>query len=365
MLLELRVPTWSIGANRCISGILQVWKATLMKAVVLRELGDPEKLRIETVPDPVLGPQEVLIRLKAAALNHRDVWIRTGRYAGIKLPIILGSDGAGEVSQVGTAVDPALQGRAVVIYPAMNWGNDDRVPGPGFKILGLPENGTYAELVAVPATHAFPKPASLSFEEAAALPLALLTSYRALVTRARIQAGETCLVTGIGGGVSSFVLQLALAIGARVLVTSGSEAKLERAKQMGAAGGANYRAPDWGNQILDLCQGHGLQVVIDSAGGDTFEKALDLVSPGGRVVTYGATTGPARQLEVRRIFWKQLNVLGSTMGTTHEFESALVFYEANRLKPVVDRVFSLSDAPAAHRRMEESEQFGKIVLKIE
>jgi len=336
-----------------------------MQAIVLRELGGPEKLQMEPLPDPTLGPQEVLIRLKAAALNHRDVWIRRGRYAGINLPIVLGSDGSGEIAEVGAEVDRAFQGRPVVIYPAMNWGSDARAPGPGFKILGLPDNGTYAQLIAVPTAHAFPKLASLSFEEAAALPLALLTAYRALVTRAQIQAGETCLVTGVGGGVSIFVLQLALAIGAHVLVTSGSDAKLEKAKAMGAVGGANYHMPDWGSKILDLCGSRGLQVVIDSAGGETFEKALDLVSPGGRVVTYGATTGPARQLEVRRIFWKQLNVLGSTMGTAQEFEAALKFYEANRLRPVIDQVFPLSEASAAHRRMEESAQFGKIVLKIE
>ena len=336
-----------------------------MRAVVLRELGGPEKLQMETLPNPTPGPDEVLIGLKASALNHRDVWIRTGRYAGIKLPIILGSDGAGEIVEVGANVDRAFQGRPVVIYPAMNWGTDDRAPGTGFKILGLPDNGTYAQLVAVPVTHAFPKPASLSFEQAAALPLALLTAYRALVTRAQLQAGETCLITGIGGGVSSFVLQLAVAVGARVLVTSSSNAKLDEARKMGAAGGANYRTQDWGSEILRLCEGHGLQVVVDSAGGDTFMKALDLVSPGGRVVTYGATTGPAKELEVRRIFWKQLNVLGSTMGTAKEFEAALKFYEANRLRPVIDQVFPLSEASAAHRRMEEGGQFGKIVLKIE
>jgi len=335
-----------------------------MKAVVLRELGGPEKLQVETMHNPTLGPAEVLIGIKAAALNHRDVWIRTGRYAGIKLPIVLGSDGAGEIVEVGTGVDPALLGRPVVIYPAMNWGTDDKAPAPGFKILGLPDNGTYAQFIAVPATHAFPKPGSLSFEQAAALPLALLTAYRALVTRARLEAGETCLITGIGGGVSTFVLQLALAVGARVLVTSSSDAKLAEARKMGAAGGANYRTQDWGSEILGLCEGHGLQVVVDSAGGDTFMKALALVSPGGRVVTYGATTGPAKELEVRRIFWKQLNVLGSTMGTAQEFEAALKFYEANRLQPVIDQVFPLSEASAAHRRMEEGEQFGKIVLNI-
>jgi NADPH:quinone reductase-like Zn-dependent oxidoreductase len=336
-----------------------------MKAIVLRELGPPEKLQLEEFPDPVPGPGEVLVGLKAAALNHRDVWIRLGRYAGIKLPAILGSDGAGEVVELGAQVHRALLGQPVVIYPATEWGSNDRVPGPAFRVLGMPDQGTYAQLIAVPAQHAFLKPESLRFDEAAALPLALLTAYRALATRAQIQAGETCLITGIGGGVSTFLLQIALAMGARVLVTSGSDAKLERAKALGATGGANYRDSDWGRQILELCQGRGLQVVVDSAGGEAFEKALELVSPGGRVVTYGATTGPAKQVEVRRIFWKQLNLLGSTMGTVQEFESALELYERLHLHPVIDQVFPLSQAPAAHRRLEAGEQFGKIILKIE
>lgn len=336
-----------------------------MKAIVLRELGPPEKLQLEEFPDPIPGPGEALIRLKAAALNHRDVWIRMGRYAGIKLPVILGSDGAGEIVELGAQVDRALLGQAVVIYPASEWGSDDRVPGPAFRVLGMPDQGTYAQLIAVPAQHAFPITEGLSFDEAAALPLALLTAYRALVTRAQIQAGETCLITGIGGGVSTFALQIALSLGARVLVTSGSEAKLERAKTLGAAGGANYRNSDWGKRILDLCQGRGLQVVVDSAGGEAFEKALELISPGGRVVTYGATTGPAKQVEVRRIFWKQLNLLGSTMGTGQEFESALAFYGRHRLHPIIDQVFPLSQTAAAHRRMEAGEQIGKIVLKME
>ncbi|MCI0419716.1 MAG: zinc-binding dehydrogenase [Acidobacteria bacterium] len=336
-----------------------------MKAIVLDELGEPEKLKLEEWPDPTPGPGEVLIRLKAAALNHRDVWIRTGRYAGIKLPIILGSDGAGEVVDVGPSVDSELLGRPVVIYPAMNWGSGDRAPGADFKILGLPDNGTYAQLLTVPASQVFQKPPSLSYEEAAALPLALLTAYRTVVTRAQVRAGETCLITGIGGGVSSFVLQIARAIGARVLVTSGSDVKLDHARQIGAAGGANYRTQDWGKEILVLCENRGLQAVIDSAGGETFEKALELVSPGGRVVTYGATTGPAKQIEIRRIFWKQLNVLGTTMGTAQEFEAALKFYDEKQLRPVIDQVFPLSEAAAAHRRMEEGGQFGKIVLKIE
>jgi len=267
-----------------------------MQAVVLREPGRAENLKLEEVPDPAPGAGDVVVRLKAAALNHRDVWIRsgTGAYAGgFKQRVILGSDGAGEVRSVGSGGDPALVGRAVVINPSLDWGDDDAAQGPDFRILGLPDDGTYAQAIRVPARNVHPKPAALSFEEAAAVPLAALTAYRAVVSRARVQAGETVLVTGIGGGVSTFALQIAAHLGARVLVTSGSDAKLARAREMGAAGGANYRTQDWAREITAQCQG-GPDVVIDSVGGETFAKSVEILKAGGRIATYGATTGPVK-----------------------------------------------------------------------
>jgi NADPH:quinone reductase-like Zn-dependent oxidoreductase len=333
-----------------------------MKAVVLHELGPAENLRLETVADPRPGPGEIVVRLHAAALNHRDLWIRKGLYAGIKLPIILGSDGAGEVSALGVGVDPSLLGKQVIINPGLDWGDDHRVQGQYFRILGLPDDGTYAEFVKAPATHAHRKPEAWSWEEAAALPLAGLTAYRAVVTRAQVQAGEHVLITGIGGGVSLAALQIAKARGAHVVVTSGSDAKLERAKQIGAIGGVNYKTSDWSKAAAALTQG-GPDVVIDSVGGDTLAKAIEIVKPGGRIVTYGATTGPVPQLEVRRIFWKQISLFGTTMGTPREFAAMLELYSFNSIRPIVDRIFELTDAPAAHMRMEEAGQFGKIVLK--
>ncbi len=335
-----------------------------MKAIVLREVGGPEKLRLEEVTDPQPGPGEVVVRLKTAALNHRDVWIRIGKYAGIKLPIILGSDGAGEVAAIGSDVDLSLIGRAVVIYPAFDWGPDERVQ-KNFRILGLPDNGTYAQFVKVPAANVYPKPTQLSWEETAALPVAALTAYRAVVTRAKMQSGETVLVTGIGGGVAVFALQIAKKLGAKVFVTSGSDAKIARARELGADGSANYRTQDWVKEIRSMMGGRGPDVVIDSAGGETFDKAIDLVRPGGRVVIYGATLGAAKELQLRRIFWKQLDVLGSTMGTPKEFPEAIKLYSEGGLRPVIDKVFPLEEAPEAHRRMEQAEQFGKIVLRIE
>ena len=333
-----------------------------MKAVLLRTLGGPEVLKLEDAPDPRAGAGEVVVRLRAAALNHRDVFIRKGQYAGIKLPLILGSDGAGEVVDVGEGVDGSWRGRPVIIDPSFNWGPDERAQSPSFHILGMPVNGTYAQLVTVPVDHLHAKAQHLSFEEAAAVPLASVTAYRALVTRARVQPGETVVVTGIGGGVATSALVIGVHLGARVYVTSGSDAKLEAARKQGAAGGANHHNADWPAALVAEI-GDRPDVVIDGAGGETFNKALDVLKPGGRLVSYGATTGPTPRLEVRRIFWKQLNVMGSTMGTRADF-AAMVRLYAGGLRPLIDRVMPLADAADAHHRMEQGEQFGKIVLNI-
>ena len=334
-----------------------------MEAIVLRELGDAENLRLSTAPDPRAEAGEVVVRLAAAALNHRDVWIRRGLYPGIKLPAIMGSDGAGVIASVGPSVDPSMIGREVVINPSLNWGGSERVQSAGYRILGVPDDGTYAQQVRVPVANVYAKPPTLSFAESAALPLAGVTAYRAVVTRARVKPGERVLITGIGGGVAAFALQIATALGAHVFVTSGSDEKLSRARALGAADGVNYHDPSWPAAIKSATDG-GPDVVIDSVGGDTFAQAIDVVRPGGRVVSYGATKG-ASQVEVRRIFFKQLDVLGSTMGTAHDFEQMLELYGSGRLHPPVDRVFPLAASADAHRRMEGGQQFGKIVLNIE
>jgi NADPH:quinone reductase-like Zn-dependent oxidoreductase len=331
-----------------------------MHAVVLRELGAPETLVVDQMPDPQPAPGEAVVRIRAAALNHRDAWIRQGQYAGIRLPIILGSDGAGEVVAVGDGGDTARIGQAVVINPSLDWGNSERVQGPAYRILGLPDHGTYAELVKVPAENLWPKPGSLSWEAAAAIPLAGLTAYRALVTRARVERGETVLVTGIGGGAATFALLIARHLGARVLVTSGSDAKIERARALGADGGVNYKAEGWGKALVAMSDG-GPDVIIDSAGRDAFPTLIEILKPGGRLVTFGATTGSAATVEVRRIFWKQISVLGSTMGSPREFGEMLALF-AGGLAPVVDQVFPMAAASEAHRRMDQADQFGKIVL---
>lgn len=334
-----------------------------MQAVVLRSTGGPEALTISEVPDPVPGAGEVLVRLRAAALNHRDVWIRKGQYAGITLPIITGSDGFGEVADVGPGADASWVKRRVVINPSLGWGDDPHVQGPDFRILGLPEDGTFAQFVKVPQTNVYAAPTDLTDEECAAIPLAGVTAYRALVTRAQVKKGETVVVTGIGGGVAVFALQMAVRLGARVFVTSGSEEKIARARQLGAEGGVNYQDPDWSKQLKRLTDG-GPHAVIDSTGGEPFARLLELARPGARVVSYGATLGPVPELPMRHLFWKQLSVLGSTMGTDAEFAAMLGWFGKGALRPVVAHVFPLAQIAEAEQLMEARGQFGKIVLKI-
>lgn len=333
-----------------------------MHAVVLRGVGPSKSLQLETVDDPQAGPGDVVVRLEAAALNHRDVWIRKGLYAGIKFPTILGSDGCGTVIQVGQEVSSEWIGRSVVINPGLEWGDNPRVPGPKFRILGMPDGGTYAELVRVPAENVCDRPAYLSANEAASIPLAALTAYRALVTRAQLKSGETVLITGIGGGVSAFGLQIAKALGARVVATSRSDRKLEEASKLGADGTLNVTSGDWSKEAIKLSGGEGPDVILDSVGGETFGRALSVIRRGGRIVTYGATTGPIDRFDITKLFWKQVDVLGTTMGTPLEFAAMIELFERKAIRPAVARVFPLAEAGEAQEFMEGAKQFGKIVL---
>ena len=333
-----------------------------MKAVILDQLGGPEQLHIGDVATPEPGPNQVRVRLQASALNRRDVWITLGQYPGIRLPCTTGSDGAGVVDKLGPAAPADCLGREVVIYPAYDWGEDPRFPGPTFRVLGMPDPGTFAEYICIPAGHAFPKPAFLSWEQAAAIPLAGLTAWRALMTQGAARAGETVLVTGIGGGVATFALKWAVALGARVFVTSGDEAKLEQARRMGAAGGVNYRAGDWDKQLAKMTGG--VDVVIDGTGGPAFKGCFSVLKPAGRLVIYGATAGnPPAGLEMAKLFFRQARIIGSTMGSPAEFAAMLRFVAEHRIEPILDRVFPLDQAVAAHQRLLAAEQFGKIVLR--
>jgi NADPH:quinone reductase-like Zn-dependent oxidoreductase len=319
-----------------------------VKAVRIHEDGGPEVLVYEDAPDPVPGDGEALVELRAASLNHLDLWIRKG-LPSVPKPRILGADGAGIRADTG---------ERVVINPGIDHG-DGRI-----TVVGEHFDGTHAELVVVPEENLYPLPDELSFEEAAAFPLVFETAYRMLVTRAGLREGETVFVWGIGGGVSTAALAIAKALGARVIVTSSSEPKLERARELGADGTIDHAHGDVKAAVKELTGGRGADVVVEHVGEATWRTSLDVAAQGGRVVVCGATSGPNPPAALHRVWWKQLSILGSTMGTKEDFEGAYELVKTGRAKPVVDSVFPRAEARAAHERLEAGEQLGKIVLRI-
>jgi zinc-binding alcohol dehydrogenase/oxidoreductase len=331
-----------------------------MKAMVLEAADKPFVLK--EVEKPALRADEVLVQIKAAALNRRDYWITVGKYAGIKYPSIIGSDGAGIVAELGSDVDKEWLNKEVVINPCHNWGNHDEYQNRDFTILGLPENGTFAEYVKVKAEYLYPKPAHLSWEQAAALPLAGMTTFRALFTKGKAKKGDKVLITGVGGGTGVFSLQWAIAAGCKVFVTSGSGDKIQRARDLGASAGVCYKAQDWAQELQHLTGG--FDVIIDSALGNGFEKLLDISNPGGRIVFFGGTAGNIPVLNGRKIFWKQLQILGTTMGSPDDFKAMINFVNKHQITPVIDEVFPLAQAQKAIDKMADSAQFGKLVLTI-
>jgi len=305
----------------------------------------------EEVPDPEPGRGEAVVELKAAGLNRRDLLVRSGIYP-FPLPLIPGSDGAGVRRDTG---------EEVVIFCGLGWGEREDAPAAGFEVLGGPRDGTYAELISLPEENLFPKPAALSWEEAAAFPLAAVTAYRGLFTRGQLQAGETVLVLGAGSGVSTFVVQLAVQAGARVLVTSSSDDKIARAKELGAHGGVNYATTeDWPAAVADLGP---VDLVLDSVG-STWQQSLDAVRPGGRVVVFGGTGGTEVTLQVRPFYFKQQSLYGTQLGSPRDFEALLRMLEDAIWRPVIDSVTPLAEAEKALARMETGQHFGKVVLSI-
>jgi zinc-binding alcohol dehydrogenase/oxidoreductase len=322
-----------------------------MKAVRLHEVGGPQNLRVDEIELPVPAQGEILVRVRAAAFNRRDVFITEGRYPGIALPRTLGSDGAGVYEDTESEV---------VIDPMLGWGSDPKLWAEGASILGMPHDGTFAQYVAVPRTNIYPKPTHLSMEQAAALPLAGLTAYRALFTRGEVRAGETVLIPGIGGGVQTFVLLFAKAAGARAIVTSGSEEKLERARALGADVTIDYaQNPDWQK---GLKRGE-VDLVVDSSGGDTLNKALSVVRPGGRLVLYGGTRLEAT-IRLFPVFWNHIDIRGTSMGSPQDFRDMLELVNQHEIYPAIDRTYPMDDAVEAAQRIARSDQFGKVVLTI-
>lgn len=332
-----------------------------MKALTLKQVKSP--LELEYRPDLTPGPGEVVVRLKAAALNRRDYWITQGMYPGIKPPVVLGSDGAGVVSRKGGDLGNFWLDREVIINPALDWGGNQSVQSSKFTILGLPHDGTFATDVVVPATQLHEKPAHLNWHEAAALPLSGLTAYRAVFSQGQLQAGETLLITGVGGGVATFALQFGIAAGAKVWVTSSSDQKIQRAVALGAAGGFNYTHEQWWKEMPQ--QAGAPDLVIDSAGGSGYAALLNVAAPGGRIVNYGSTAGAPEKLDLFKVFWKQLRLQGTTMGSPADFAAMLELVDKHGVRPIVDAVFPLAEGNEALSRMKSSPQFGKYVLSID
>ncbi|QSE95647.1 zinc-binding dehydrogenase [Rhodococcus pseudokoreensis] len=323
-----------------------------MEAVVLHEFGEPEVLKLEAVPDPVANPGWVTVRLKAAALNWHDVLVRQGKYSS-PLPHILGADGAGIRTDTG---------EEVLVLPSLWWGDRDAAPSEQWEILGDHQRGTYAEFVRVPQECVAPKPRGLSWEQAAALPLVGLTTYRALFTRGRLRADENLLVLGAGGGVAAMAVMLASAIGANVTVTSSTTAKITQAKELGAANGVLYTDPDWPDAARQLTpDGQGFDIVLDSVGNWT--QSISALRPGGRLVVLGASQSELAILDVRPFYFGQYQLIGTTMGSPNDFAGLINLLDAESIPPVpVGAVFPLAEAAAAHKHLEQGSGFGKIVL---
>jgi len=340
-----------------------------MKAMAMRGHGGTEVLSMQEVPDPRAGAGEVVVRVRAVALNHLDIWVRKG-WPGLSLqmPHILGADVAGVVEEAGPGLKGVQVGDEVLLNPGVSCGRCEQcLQGEDnlcrhYGILGEHLAGGYAELVVVPAANLLPKPAGLSHEQSACIPLVFLTAWHALLSRARLRAGETVLVHAAGSGVGSAAVQIAKLVGATVIATAGSDAKCERALGLGADHAINYERSDFLRDVKALTGRRGVDVVFEHTGKTTWERSLLALVNGGRLVTVGATTGYDPTTDLRHVFYRQLSVLGSTMGSKGELFEILRFVEAGKLRPVMDRALPLADAAAAQDALSRREQFGKLVL---
>ena len=337
-----------------------------MRSAVLLKTGKIDELSINLIikekPEPEIGKDEVLIRIKYASLNHRDLWITKGMYSGISLPIVMGSDGAGFVIKAGAEVTKVKEGDDVFINPTFNWGEDDEFQSKDFSILGLPEDGTFQEVISVHKNNVFKIPSNLNLKTASAFPLAGVTAFRACFTKSDVSKNKKVLITGAGGGVAALAIKFSLKAGADVFVTSGSNDKIENAVTTGVKSGFNYKNENWEKKLIDTCEN--MDIIIDGSGGNEINKYLNILKPGGRLVIYGATTGLPKDVDLRKIFWKQLKITGTTMGSPNDFLNMTKYIEKNNIEPVIDKVFQLEEIADAFKRMDSGEQNGKILLKL-
>lgn len=331
-----------------------------MKALTLTEPGTIALIEKEK-PQPQKG--EVLVRIKAAALNRRDQWIREGKYPGIQTGVTLGSDGAGVVEAAADDVDQSWLGKEVIINPNINWGENPVVQSASYTILGMPVDGTFAEYICVKADRLAAKPGLLTFAQAAALPLGGLTAYRAVFTNGGLKKGEKVLISGVGGGVAQFAFQFAHAAGADVWITSGSDEKISFAVEQGAMGGFNYKEEDWHKGAKKTSEGFNL--IIDSAGGDQLNQLIDTLLPAGRLVFYGATAGVPSRLNLHKLFWLQARLQGSTMGNDEEFHEMVRYVEEHRIEPFMEDPLGFENIVEAFDRLKEGGQLGKVVVVID
>lgn len=334
-----------------------------MKALRLDRAEGLASARLAEIDVPTPARGEVRVALKAAALNHRELWITRGQYPGMQLPCTLGCDGAGVIDAVGEGVDPARAGASVMLYPGLGWGADARFPAAEFGLLGMPGPGTLAQYICVPAESAIDKPAYLSFEEAAAVPLAALTAWRGLITKAGLASGESLLITGVGGGVATFALQIAVASGAVAFVTSGNTETIQRAVDLGARAGFNYKDETWPKALRKAATG-GIDVVFDGSPASSYAGYSRTLNRGARVVIYGSTAGAQFPCTAPELFLKNLNIMGTNVGTLSELRKVIEFLSRHQVRPLIERTFTLEDAAQALAHLESAHGFGKVVVKI-
>jgi NADPH:quinone reductase-like Zn-dependent oxidoreductase len=342
-----------------------------MKAILFTQHGGAEVLKYTDAPDPTPGTNEVVVRVRACALNHLDLWVRRG-IPGVAFPLphIPGSDISGEIAEIGEGVSTVRVGQKVVLAPGVSCGKcpacisgqDNRCRQ--FTNLGYMIDGGCAELVRAPELNCLPYPENLSFEQAAAIPLVFQTAWHMLIARAALQPGEDVLVLGAGSGVGSAAIQIAKFFGARVIATAGSDEKLQKAKQIGADHFINHKTQKIREEVRRITYKRGVDVVLEHVGTATWDESIASLAPGGRLVTCGATTGYDAKIDLRFLFSRQLSLLGSYMGTKSELQTVMKLVAAGKLRPVVDRIFPLSEAAAAHVYLESGSQFGKVALTV-
>jgi zinc-binding alcohol dehydrogenase/oxidoreductase len=330
-----------------------------LKALVLTS---PGKIELKELPMPALSIGKALVRIKAASLNRRDDWIREGKYPNIKFGGVLGSDGAGVVEKVNDEADAYWIGKEVVINPNIDWGPDPEVQSSKYTVLGMPVNGTFAEYIVVPVDRLYQKPAHLDFLQAASLPLGGLTAFRALFRKGRLFSGQNVLISGFGGGVAQFAFLFAKAAGANVYVTSGSDEKIDKAMKLGAKGAYNYKKQ---TNYEDLWKTKGgFDLVIDSAGGDQLNNFIKALRPQGKIIFYGATNGLPAKIDLYRMFWNQLSLVGTTMGNDQEFKDMISFVSQYQIRPIVDSIRPFGKIAESFPDITRANKVGKIVFQV-